>query len=419
MQTQPGYFSGCGATDGGASCHIDLAWISKVKVFILAGELSGDKLGGAFLEALFGLVPGLQVRGVGGPQMQAQGLESLFDMNELSVMGIAEVLPKYLHLKKRLNETAEAVLDWQPDVLLTIDSPDFSLRLAKLVKARSSVKTIHYVAPSVWAWRPKRADKMAAHIDHVLALLPFEPPLMTAAGMGCDFVGHPVVSEVIASDNDVKSFRREEGLGDAPLVLALPGSRKGEVTRLAPIFGAAMEPVLAAHPDARIIVPAATAVVELVSEAIASWPGKPIVLDPREGIDPVARKRAAFRAADIALAASGTVSLELAANSTPMVVAYDMNWLSWQIMSRLAVIDTVTLVNLVSGSKAVPEFLGPACRAPDIGAALLPLLSSQNARDRQIEAMDLTMEMLGRGGEAPGLRAAKAVLSVLDRHPAQ
>ena len=386
-----------------------------MKIFLLAGELSGDKLGGALLEGLHTLVPELQVRGVGGPLMQAQGLESMFPMDELSVMGIAEVLPKYLDLKKRLNETAEAILAWQPDVLLTIDSPDFSIRLAKLVKARSSIQTIHYVAPSVWAWRPKRAEKMAAHIDHVLALLPFEPPLMKTAGMGCDFVGHPVVAEPVAIDEEVQTFRQEEGIGDAPILLVLPGSRKSEISRLAPVFGAAMEPVLTACPNARIVVPAASAVSGRVKEAVASWPGQPLVLDPAEGPQPAARKRAAFRAADVALAASGTVSLELAATGTPMVVAYDMNWLSWQIMSRMAVVDTVTLVNLVSGERVVPEFLGPACRADEIGAALVPLLSDPDARAKQIHAMDVTMEKLGKGGEAPGLRAAKAVLAAMGR----
>lgn len=385
-----------------------------MKVFVLAGEPSGDKLGGALLAGLRSLVPDLEIRGVGGPLMEAEGVSSLFPMDELSVMGIAEVLPKYLDLRKRLNETAKAVLEWAPDVLITIDSPDFSLRLAKLVKARSSILTVHYVAPSVWAWRPKRADKMAAHIDHVLALLPFEPPLMQAAGIGCDFVGHPVVAEAVASDDEVRAFRQSEGIGDAPMLLVLPGSRKSEVARLASIFGAAMEPVLAAHPAARIVVPAASAVAGAVKQAVASWPGHPIVLDPGEGSDPAGRKRAAFRAADVALAASGTVSLELAASGTPMVVAYDMSWLSWQIMSRLAVIDTVTLVNLVSGEKVVPEFLGPACRAPDIARALIPLVTDATARHKQIAAMDLTMSRLGRGDEAPGLRAAKAVIRVVN-----
>jgi len=166
-----------------------------MRVFLLAGEMSGDRLGGALMEGLRQLRPDVSFDGIGGPLMQAQGLRSRFPMDELSVMGIAEVLPKYFHLKRRIAETAQAVVETRPDVLITIDSPDFSLRVAKLVKAASNIRTVHYVAPSVWAWRPGRAKKMAKVIDHVLALLPFEPPYMEATGMECDFVGHPVVAE--------------------------------------------------------------------------------------------------------------------------------------------------------------------------------------------------------------------------------
>lgn len=383
-----------------------------LKLYLLAGEPSGDKLGAALMRGLRTLRRDIEFRGVAGPLMQAEGMQSLFPMDELSVMGIAEVLPKYPELKRRLNQTAEDCLSWQPDALLTIDSPDFSLRLARRVKDASPIRTIHYVAPSVWAWRPGRAKKMARSIDHVLALLPFEPPYMEAAGMRCDFVGHPVVAESVASEDEARTFRQSENLGDAPVILALPGSRKAEVQRLTPIFGDTLRLVLEERPDVRVVVPAAASVVPEVRQAIRSWPGAPIVLDPA---DPNAddRKKAAFRAADAALAASGTVSLELAANHTPMVVAYDMNRLSWQIMSRMARVDTVTLVNLVSGRKAVPEFLGPACRPASIAPALSALLRDGDERSRQIDAMTTTIARLGGGSEDPGLRAARAVLDGL------
>ena len=385
-----------------------------MKLYLLAGEASGDRLGAALMAGLKHFEPGIEFRGVAGPEMQAEGMESLFPMDELSVMGIAEVLPKYPELKRRLRETATDCREWQPDALITIDSPDFSFRLARMVKeARADIRTIHYVAPSVWAWRSGRAEKMARHVDHVLALLPIEPPYMEAAGMTCDFVGHPVVSEQVATDDEVVAFRKAEGLGDAPLVLALPGSRRAEVSRLAPVFGEALRVVLKRIPEARVIVPAAAAVASAVIDAVRSWPGAPIVLDPRGHPNASARKRAAFRAGDVALAASGTVSLELAANATPMVVAYDMNWLSWQIMSRMAKIDTVTLVNLVTGQKVIPEFLGPACQPGPIGSALVSLLADKDARATQTAAMEATMLALGRGGEAPGLRAARSVLKVL------
>jgi lipid-A-disaccharide synthase len=384
-----------------------------MRVFIIAGELSGDKLGGALMEGLKSLTPEVQFDGVGGALMQAQGLTSRFDMTELSVMGIAEILPKYRALMRRINETATAVIASKPDVLITIDSPDFCLRVARRVKAANpAIRTVHYVAPTVWAWRSGRAAKMAPSIDQVLALFPFEPPYMHAAGMACDFVGHPVVNDPVASKAQAQRFRAEHGLGDAPCLLVLPGSRRGEVSRLAPIFGKTLRLALTQRPDLRVIVPAAAPVAEMLIGFLKDWPGHPILLDPRErdADQATSEKRAAFKAADVALAASGTVSLELAAASTPMVIAYDMNWLTRQIVTRLLKVDTVTLVNLVSETRTVPEFLGQHCVPEDICQGLLETLDQP---DRQNEAMALTMQRLGQGGDPPGLRAARAVLDRL------
>jgi lipid-A-disaccharide synthase len=336
--------------------------------------------------------------------MQEQGLIGRFDMTELSLMGLAEIIPQYFHLKSRIAQMAQAVIDTRPDVLLTIDSPDFCLRVAKRVKARSNIRTIHYVAPTVWAWRPGRAVKMAKFIDHVLALFPFEPPYMQAAGMGCDFVGHPVVTDPVATQAEALEFRQNSGIGDAPLILALPGSRKGEVARLSERFGAALRLVLEARPSARIVVPCAGPVEALVRDMTASWPGEPILIAPKA----LADKRAAFKAADLALAASGTVSLELAANDTPMVIAYDMAWLSRLIISRMLLVDTVTLVNLVSETRMIPEFIGAKCQPVPIAAAMLDVMRNPAA---QQTAMALTMQRLGQGAEPPGLRAARAVVS--------
>jgi len=376
-------------------------------VFLIAGEPSGDRLGAAVMAGLRSLVPGVRFLGVGGAGMAAEGLVSLFPMQELSVMGIAEIAPKYLHLKRRIRETAEAAIAARPDVMLTIDAPDFSLRLAKIVKARSAIRTVHYVAPTVWAWRPGRAAKMAGVIDQVLALFPFEPPLMQAAGMDCDFVGHPVVAEPVASEAEAATFRAQ--MGDGPLILCLPGSRAGEVGRLATRFGEALGQVAAARPGTRAVLPAAGPVVAQVRAAVAGWPMPVEVLDPA-GDPGGARKRAAFRAADVALAASGTVSLELAASGTPMVIGYDMNWITRAIMSRMLLIDTVTLVNIVSETRVVPEFLGKDCRPRPLAEALLAVLAAPGAQEA---AMAETMLRLGKGGEAPGLRAARAVLARL------
>lgn len=374
--------------------------MGALRFFLIAGEPSGDRLGAALMAGLKTLHPEVQFLGVGGPLMAAQGLDSLFPMAELSIMGLIEVLPKYRHLKRRIAQTAQAVLDAAPDALITIDSPDFCLRVAGLVKAaRPDLRTIHYVAPSVWAWRPKRAEKMARVIDHVLALLPFEPPLMQAAGMSCDFVGHPVVSEPLATDAEKADFA-----GKKPLILVLPGSRKGEVTRLAPILGAVVAQIKLHYPFARVALPTLDNLADLVTKLSQDWVIKPDI------ITDAARKRGAFAAADMAIAASGTVSLELAANGCPMVIAYDMNRVTLAIMRGLALIDTVTLVNIVANSRTVPEFLGPRCTPDLIAGAVFEVLNNPQA---QQVAMTETMQLLGRGGPSPHMRAAQSVLSAL------
>lgn len=380
-----------------------------MKLTLIAGEPSGDRLGAALMAALKTLKPNLQFHGVGGPLMQAEGLESLFPMEELSVMGIAEILPKLRALKRRIAQTAAATLAEAPAALITIDSPDFCLRVARIVKSsRPNLKTIHYVAPSVWAWRPGRAAKMAKVIDHVLAILPFEPPYMRAAGMTCDFVGHPVATEEVAGPDQAALFRQAHGIAaEAPVVLCLPGSRRGEVARLATRFDEALMRLRDRVPEIRVVLPTVPGVAGMVREMTRRWPTAPIVIEEAD------EKRAAFAAADLALAASGTVSLDLAANRVPMVIGYDMAPLSRLIIGMLLRTDTVTLVNLVSDTRAVPEFLGRACQPDPLARALQQVLEEPAARMAQLDAMDLTMERLGRGGEAPGLRAARSVMQAI------
>lgn len=375
-----------------------------MKLFLVAGEPSGDRLGGALLQGFADIGFDVQAQGVGGPMMAAQGMASIFPYEDLAVMGLTEILPKYLHLKRRIAQTAAAVVASGAEALITIDSPDFGLRVAKLARAANpALKTIHYVAPSVWAWRPGRAAKMARVIDHVLALLPFEPPYMEAAGMTCDFVGHPVVSEPLASAAEVAAFRAMHRIGNDKLLLVLPGSRRSEVTRLAPVFGESLNGI-----NARLVLPTLPHIRETVARLTAHWTPAPILIDATD----VGAKRAAFAAADAALAASGTVSLELAANGTPMVIAYDMNWLTRAIMKRAIQIDTVTLVNLVSETRVVPEFLAENCRAAQIRPAVEAVLDGNTD---QASAMALTMARLGKGGEAPGILAARSVVNALNR----
>ncbi len=384
--------------------------MTKRTLYMIAGEPSGDALGAALIKGFKEIAPDLVLSGVGGPLMEAEGLHSQFPMSDISVAGFAEVVPKIPTLLRRIKACVTAIETHRPSALLTIDSPDFCLRVANRVKrARPDLKTIHYVAPSVWAWRENRATKMAQSIDHVLALLPFEPPYMQAAGMGCDFVGHPAASTQSPTPQQVAQFRVEHRItGDVPLILALPGSRQMEVRRLTPIFGAALKIVLQRFPKARVLVPTLSHLSQDVRKATQHWPGQPIILETQ--------KDTAFAAADVALAASGTVSLELAAADTPMVIAYDMNWLSRRIIASQLKIDTVTLVNLVSETRAVPEYLGADCQPEAIAKGLMDVLDNTARRAAQQEAARLTMERLGRGGEAPGLRAARAVMRVIDHN---
>lgn len=383
-----------------------------VKVYIIAGEPSGDRLGGALMAALPGAIGEVAFRGVGGRDMQEAGLSSRFDMGELTVMGLTEVLPRLPGLLRRIRETAEDVVAWGPDVLITIDSPDFSLRVAaRARKARPDLKVVHYVAPSVWAWRPGRAAKMARHVDHVLALLPFEPPYMHAAGMTCDFVGHPVAARPVPTPDEVGDFRNRHGLAPDQLALLLaPGSRRGEVRRLLPDFLTVLARLRKSVPDLAAIIPVAETVDSAVREMLADVPGPTIVLPVSAG-EP--EKRTAFAAADTALCASGTIVLELAAAGTPMVAAYRTTWLTAQIVRRLVRVNSSNLVNLISGTSAVPEFLQEFATIDAMHDAILELLTDPEKRAHQIAVFDDVIGQMGRNGAPPAERAAQSVARFL------
>ena len=384
-----------------------------MKLFLLAGEASGDRLGVELMRGLRQLKPDVRFRGIAGPEMQSEGLDSLFDMAELSVMGLAEVLPKYFALKRRLDQTVAEVLAWKPDILVTIDSPDFCLRVARAVRAADpSIRTCHYVAPSVWAWRPGRAKKMAAYIDHVLALLPFEPPYMQAEGMACDFVGHPVAEQAAVTSKQIAQFQADFGLDPARRSLViLPGSRASEIKRLLPIFCKVVaQPYFA---EFQLIFPTLLHLEPLLRAEIDAL-AQDTVLVTGAGLtaaDAAEQRLVAYGAATAALAASGTVSLELAAAGTPMVIAYDMGFISRMVIGAMLKIDTVTLVNLVSETRAVPEFIGKDCKAERIAPALQKIL---DAPDAQAQAIKTTMTRLGRGDPELPYRAARAVLRGLE-----
>ena len=384
-------------------------------VFVIAGEPSGDQLGAHLMAGLKSLVPDVTFTGVGGSGMTSEGLDSMFDMNELSVMGFVEVLPRLPALLRRIKEVSNRIIAERPDILVTIDSPDFCLRVARKARAEfPALNVSHYVAPSVWAWRPERAAKMSNHVDHVLALLPFEPPFMEKAGMTCDFVGHPAATFPVITDAEKQEFRRSHGIGlHDPVLCMLPGSRRSEISHHSRIFRECLQVVSEAIPGVRTVVPVAPNVADLVQVSFANSPTNPVFLHPGNGDreTELRRKLTAFAAADAALAVSGTVSLELASQATPMVIAYTTGKISQWIIKKKYLLDTATLVNLVSDTRAVPEFIFDNFRTDQIAPALIEMLKSPLAAKDQLVASQVTMAALGRGGEAPGLRAARSLLN--------
>lgn len=376
-------------------------------VFVIAGEPSGDALGARVMAALKAKTGGrARFAGIGGPRMAQEGLVSLFPMAELTVMGLTEVLPRLPNLIGRLNATVRAVRACRPDALLTIDSPDFTLRVARRLKGRG-IPLIHYVAPTVWAWRPKRARRIARFLDHLMALLPFEPPYFEAHGLACTFVGHPVL-ESGADRGDGPAFRARHGIAPkAPLLCVLPGSRTSEVRRLLPVFGAAVGRLAQTHPALRVVVPTVAAVADAVAADVAAWPGQPLVVEG-EG-----EKFDAFAAADAALAASGTVALELALARTPTIITYKVSPLTAWLARRLVTVRFVSLVNLVLDRAATPELLQEDCRSDRLADAVTALLDIGAARQVQRAALDEAMARLGRGERSPSARAAEVVLAVI------
>jgi lipid-A-disaccharide synthase len=380
-------------------------------VCLIAAEESGDRLGAALMRALCART-GAAVRlvGVGGHEMEAEGLTTLTPMKPVGFIGFGGLLRHLPTLVRSLYATANAIVESRPDVLVIIDSPDFTHRVARIVRARCpTIPIVNYVSPSVWAWRPSRAPMMRAYIDRVLALLPFEPAAMDRlGGPPCSYVGHPLIEQIDKLRPDPQELKRRNA--DPPLLVVLPGSRIGEVRRLAPIFGQALALLQQRYGTFELVLPTVPHLAARVREATAGWAVKPRIVVDR------ADRHAAFRSARAALAKSGTVTLELALAGVPMVTAYRVTRLEAAIMRRVAQVNTVILPNLVTGERFVPEFLQDACTPQNLANALWPLLSDTPERRRQTEVfarLDTIMEV---GGTAPSERAAEAVLSLAATH---
>ncbi len=393
-----------------------VAGASRVlNAFLVAGEESGDRLGTALMRALKEQTGG-QVRfaGVGGHGMATEGLTSRFPIEELSIIGFSAIVRRLPAILRRIRETVDAVVAARPDVLVIIDSPEFTQRVARRVRAVApDIPIVDYVSPSVWAWRPGRARKMRIYVDHILALLPFEPDVhRRLGGPPCSYVGHPLTQEVAELRPNADEAQRR--LASPPVLLVLPGSRSGEIQRLMTTFEETVARVAAKVGAIEIVLPTTPRLAERVAEKTASWAVKPrIVVD-------VAEKRAAFRVARVALAKSGTVTLELALSGVPMVTAYRVSALETligrPIKNRL---PSVILANLVLGENAVPEFLQEDCTADNLANALIPLLTDTPERRRQVEAFSRLDDIMQIGKSAPATRAAEIVMEVAAREAAK
>ena len=378
-------------------------------IYIVAGEASGDVLGARLVAALRARESGLDFAGIGGARMAEQGVESLFPMRELALMGLLEVLPNIRNLARRLNQTVADITARRPAAIVTIDSPGFTLRLAERVKPLG-IPIIHYVAPQIWAWRPGRVKKVRERVDRILCLLPFEPPIFEAAGIQATFVGHPVL-ESGADAGDAARFRAAHGIGpgERPL-LVMPGSRRMEAKRLLPLFGAALGLLAARRPGLRPIVPVSPVVAELVRAGAANWPGRPIL------VEALADKHDAFAAVaeggGAGLIKSGTSSLEMAVAGIPHLVAYRVNPLTAAIVKRLIQVRFVSLVNLLAEREVAPEYLQDKATPEALAGALDRLLDGQAAEDQRA-AFRGVLDQLHPPGLAPSEAAAEAVLAAL------
>lgn len=376
----------------------------KPLVALIAGESSGDLLGGRLMNALRRAAPGVRFLGVGGPAMEAAGLQSFFPMSEIAVNGFVPVLWRLPALLRRIDETARRVALAKPDVVVHIDAQDFNKRVAaKLRKALPDTPLVGYVAPTVWAWRPGRARKVARLYRRMLAVLPFEPEAMARlGGPETVYVGHPIMERASANSGRTRAVPTSP-----PTLLLLPGSRQAEIRGLLTFFGEAAALLAKHQPDLRIVLPTVDHLRDMVAEAVAGWERKPEIL-----VDDAA-KEAAFGTADAALAASGTVVLELALAGVPTVAAYRVGRVQGEILRKVLTTRFATLPNIIVGRALVPEFLGSAWGAVDLARSVEELLRAGPARERQLQGFAEVCERMAVSGPSPSDRAAAEVLSLL------
>lgn len=380
-------------------------------IYVIAGEPSGDLLGGRLMAGLKARTGGtVQFAGIGGESMRAEGLGSLFPMAELTVMGLVEVLPRIPRILRRVRETVADIGARRPDAIVTIDSWGFTGRVQKACQGLyPDIPRIHYVAPMVWAWKPQRAKKLAKVLDLLMTLLPFEPEWFEREGLRSVHVGHPVI-ESGAGQGDGAAFRARHGIAaDAQVLVALPGSRQSETNLLLPVFAETLARLACSHPDLVVVAPTVETVADKVRAAAATWPLRAVVVDNR------AEKYDAFAAGTAALAASGTVALELALAGLPAAILYRVSPVTAFIARRFMgfKIKWATLVNMVLDKPVMPEFLQEDCLPEQVAPVVARLLDDSDDRAARRADMEEAMARLGYGGPSPSDRAAATVLDFI------
>ena len=408
------------------------------KILIIAGEPSGDNLGAQLIQEMIfqhSLISstnkGKEVefsqkfikekeiifQGIGGPLMKKQGLISLFSMEDLSVMGLTEIIPRLPKIFSIIRRLVEYVNIWKPDLIITVDSPDFSIRLVKRLRMVDKfVPIIHYVAPSVWAWRPLRAKEMAKYYDHILALLPFETCFFEKFGISCEFVGHPVSRQKLPNKNQVNDFISAMNLDISKrIITVLPGSRKKEIYDMLPIFISMIKKLRQNFDDLEFVIPTPMNVAKLVKSEIikAKIDVKILTEDGILSEEFKLFKLSLFYSSTIAVATSGSVALELARSSTPMIAAYRSGWLFEKILKRFVKLDSANLINIILKKSVIPEFLFEKCNSKNICASVIELLNDSDLRLRQKEAEREVINILIGTQKRPSETAAKSVLSFI------
>jgi lipid-A-disaccharide synthase len=377
-------------------------------IYLIAGESSGDLLGARLMRALAARRSDARFAGIGGEAMEAHGLRSLFPLQDLALMGLLEILPRLRQLKHRLRQTTNDIATRRPDIVITIDSPGFTLRVLRAV-APLGIPRAHYVAPQVWAWRESRVRHYRGLWDRLLCLLPFEPAFFARHNLPATFVGHPVL-ESGADQGDATRFRVRHGIApDARLITLMPGSRRTEVSRLLPVLSRALQRVAAHVPNIQAVVPLAGPVADAVRHGASSWSAKPILVSATED------KYDGFAASVAALTKSGTSTLELAMAGVPMLVTYRVNPLSAAIARRLVTVRYVSLLNLLANREVVPELIQDACTAERLAEALVCLLSDPAAVAAQRDTCRAILDQLRPPHGLPSEAAADAVLELLDQ----